>query len=236
MAIVTASLNRQDHHSLLVSNKQDYADLHGYDLIVIEEILAQDGSNASIADIADPDARVAAAMFTKPLAILKALSTGEYEWVWWLDLDALIMERSLKLDRLLPLRSTTGEWLADAVFSGDPNLVINAGSMLLRNCEWSVKLLTRQYQSRNDIRIPHLAYWHDNAVIAHMFNTNGEVRRRSLLLPQRALNSFHSDFVPGDFVIHFAGGSASDKINLMHQYLDRIAHHRHHLHEPSPAP
>lgn len=82
MTIVTVSLDREDHHSLLLSNKQDHADLHGYDLIVIEELLTEDASNVSMAD---PDTRRAAAMFTKPLAILNVLSTGLYEWVWWLD-------------------------------------------------------------------------------------------------------------------------------------------------------
>ena len=111
---MTASLDHENNPSLLLSNKQACAELHDYDMIVVKDILTKEGSNASFADL---QARRNAAMFTKPLAILNVFSTGLYEWIWWLDMDALIMEMSYRLHRLMPPRNADGEWLADAVFS-----------------------------------------------------------------------------------------------------------------------
>lgn len=127
-------------------NRQAYADLHGYKYHFL---------NISKYDIAP-----AHPVWAKLPAIAETFETyPEAQWVWWLDLDAIVMSPSVDLNKLLLSHEALGAQLLkeekinhsgggvltlkesnvkniDIIFSQDQN-GINAGSFFIRRSEWS---------------------------------------------------------------------------------------------------
>lgn len=130
-------------------NRQAYADFHGYKYHFL---------NISKFDIAP-----AHPVWAKLPAIAETFRTyPEAQWVWWLDLDAILMTPSVDLNKLLLSHDALSEQLLkghefgrsgggksgistlenpdvnniDLIFSQDQN-GINAGSFFIRRSEWS---------------------------------------------------------------------------------------------------
>src|ERR1700722_7845972 len=97
-------------------NKKAYAKKHGYDLFLYHELF----------DHSRP------AAWSKIPAI--EMHLADYEWIYWSDADSLIMNNSITLESIVDnnfdmviTRETYG-WK-----------VLNTGSFLIRNCQWSKK-------------------------------------------------------------------------------------------------
>lgn len=130
-------------------NRQAYADFHGYKYHFL---------NISKFDIAP-----AHPVWAKLPAIAEAFETyPEAQWVWWLDLDAILMTPTVDLNTLILSHKAMNEQLykdrkfaksgnvkssvstlknpdvknIDLIFSQDQN-GINAGSFFIRRSEWS---------------------------------------------------------------------------------------------------
>lgn len=130
-------------------NRQEYADFHGYKYHFL---------NISKFDIAP-----AHPVWGKLPAIAETFETyPDAQWIWWLDLDAILMTPSVDLNELLLSHKALGEQLhkdqvltnsgggksnistpknpdvkkIDLIFSQDQN-GINAGSFFIRRSEWS---------------------------------------------------------------------------------------------------
>ena len=90
MKIAIAQLYTENLHDwacLAVQNKQDYARLHGYDLV----------SKIGLYDIKlkrHPS-------WHSILLILEILETSDIDWVFWSDVDALIMDYTVKLESFI---------------------------------------------------------------------------------------------------------------------------------------
>ena len=211
-AIVSLVLGSIPYRDLSISNKRSYAEKHGYDLVVYERTL----SKSFWSNKKDK-------MFNKPLAIKDAFETHDYTWIWWLDADCLIMNDEIKLDELLPALGTRSD-LVDVIFGGDLWAVLNAGSMLFRNSDWTTSLLDQLYDRRDDQSVPDIRGWHEQAIMIHLYLTEPDVRDHTLVLPQRVLNSYIGNFVWGDFVIHFAG-LGRKKHPMMLEYAEQKNNH-----------
>lgn len=134
-------------------NRQAYADFHGYKYHFL---------NISKFDIAP-----AHPVWGKLPAIAETFETyPDAQWVWWLDLDAILMTPTVDLNKLLLSHEALNKQLQkgellnnsgggksgistlknpdvkniDLIFSQDQN-GINAGSFFIRRSEWSRNLL-----------------------------------------------------------------------------------------------
>ena len=200
-AIVTTIMGKVPYRDLSIENKRTYAERHGYDLLVYDRAL----SGKFFSNKKDM-------MFNKPLAIKDAFKTQNYTWIWWLDADCLIMNDDVRFDQLVPSLGKRTD-LVDLVFGGDAHAVLNAGSMLFRNSNWTSLLLDQLYTRQDDQSIPNIRDWHEQAILIHLYQTDHKVRDHTLVLPQRALNSYTGNFQWGDFVIHFAGQGKEEACN-----------------------
>ncbi len=86
----------------------------------------------------------------------------------------------------------------------------NSGHFLIKNCEWSKKLLKDAYSHTEFINHPE---WDQGAILAAI-RQNPENIAVTKLIQQRLYNSFSGSYIgnflqatyqPGDFIIHFAG-------------------------------
>ena len=155
------------------------------------------------------------------------------QWLWWLDLDAIIttpsldlhshilspegLRRHLVLDEYLhgPGGGNTS-WRAPATVDLDGvNFIIasggwgmNVGSFFMRRSEWSDWLLEMwadPLATQQDWVFPENDGW------THMWRHHEIVRNHTGLVRQRALNAYSpwnpngASFEDGDLVCHFAG-------------------------------
>eukprot|EP00250_Pteridium_aquilinum_P019489 c24450_g1_i1 orf=208-2370(-) len=123
--------NAEGDHLLLrcFKNKVDYSRIHGVGLFY----------NMALLDAHMPT-------FWAKLPVVRAtmLAHPEVEWIWWLDADAIItdMEFSIPLHRYTADNLVVHGW-ESLIFEKRSWLGLNAGSFLLRNCQWSLDLLER---------------------------------------------------------------------------------------------
>ena len=155
------------------------------------------------------------------------------EWVWFLDIDIIIMEHSLSLwDHVLSPEGMARNAVLDVPIHGagggltglntpaaynysDVNFLIssdawgmNTGSFLMRRSEWSDWLfdmwIDPLYIAQGWI-FPEQDGW------SHMFHHHPIVRKHTVCVGQRALTAYPSynllgeHWQPGDIVVHFAG-------------------------------
>jgi predicted O-methyltransferase YrrM len=169
-----------------VENKKLYCKKHGYDFICIEKSL----------DISRP------IPWSKVLLLRKILKNANYKWVFWSDADSLIMNLGVKLEDFL---------------DDDYNLIIakdfngiNTGQFFLKNCPWSMQLLSDMYAHIECIYHP---WWEQQALITEI-EQHPELSRNIKIVSQKLFNSYpsetssahpHAIYQKGDFIIHFAG-------------------------------
>eukprot|EP00249_Psilotum_nudum_P001667 c14295_g1_i1 orf=1045-2511(+) len=119
-----------DHYLLRTfKNKVDYCRLHGLEIFYNVALL-------------DPSMD----SFWSKLPLVRAamLAHPEVEWIWWLDSDAIITDMEFEI----PLIKYTSHHM---VVHGWENLIyenrswvgLNAGSFVVRNCQWTLHFLER---------------------------------------------------------------------------------------------
>ncbi|KAK1383186.1 Galactomannan galactosyltransferase [Heracleum sosnowskyi] len=111
----------------LFKNKVDYCRIHGYDIFY---------NNAYFHPKLDK-------LWAKPAAIRASmLAHPEAEWIWWVDVDAVITNMEFKI----PLEKYKNHNIIlngrpDEVFEKRSWVGINAGVVLFRNCQWTMDFL-----------------------------------------------------------------------------------------------
>ncbi|KAJ4973292.1 hypothetical protein NE237_006466 [Protea cynaroides] len=117
-----------DHYFLkFIKNKIDYCRIHGIEIIY---------------NMANLDKKLTGYWAKLPLIRRFMLSHPEMEWIWWMDSDALFTDMEFQI----PLSKYDSYNL---IVHGYPNLMfeekswtaLNTGSILFRNCQWSLDLL-----------------------------------------------------------------------------------------------
>ncbi|KAJ5225027.1 hypothetical protein N7468_006252 [Penicillium chermesinum] len=135
------------------------------------------------------------------------------EWVWWIDIDIIIMNMSLNLTG-----AGGGEtgYRTPAIYNYDDiNFVIpedhwgmNAGNFLMRRSEWSDWLLDMWLEP---LFVKENWVFAENDAWTHMWQNHEIVRKHSACVSQRSMNSYPASnplgesWQAGDFLIHFAG-------------------------------
>jgi hypothetical protein len=148
IAVMTSSFYYKDHCMLkagLLSaiNKIEYAEKYGYAFV------------ARSAEFAQQIYRRRRLVWGKIDAIEKVLPY--YEWLLWLDMDAIFVNRSLSIEDLLKTCEKRAggkkafEKINLVVARPVGDKMINAGVFLIRNTDWSRDFLRRGVQSRYDL-------------------------------------------------------------------------------------
>jgi hypothetical protein len=194
-------------------NRQEYADWHGYTFyhVDFEEL-----------EFSGP------VVWKKTLAIQKAFATHpEAEWVWWLDLDAIIMTPHIPLSTYLLHPSVLEKRLLKDVAirptkrspsnitAEDVNLIlaqdqngVNAGSLFLRRGPWTRMLLDAWID-------PYVIEHHkkdrkEQDALVHFIKQYDEVFNHTGLVDQHIMNAYHvgdkhMKWQEDDIAVHFAG-------------------------------
>eukprot|EP00602_Paraphysomonas_sp_CaronLab_P008001 CAMPEP_0185034254 /NCGR_PEP_ID=MMETSP1103-20130426/23953_1 /TAXON_ID=36769 /ORGANISM="Paraphysomonas bandaiensis, Strain Caron Lab Isolate" /LENGTH=312 /DNA_ID=CAMNT_0027570833 /DNA_START=63 /DNA_END=1001 /DNA_ORIENTATION=- len=236
-----------DVMKMVMDNRIKYAKLHGYDII-----------NAnSVIDKSRPIA------WSKLLAVKKYLP--DYDYILYIDMDAVIMEPSVKLENIISMASSKVKQY-DFIMTDDWN-GLNTGVFFVRRSEWSLAFLqlawdqwqlipprstapgnekhpfeyeqrafhyllnTPMWKSR-----PKLPTYKGEGVVVQGKGSGGSrgMRTHFLSLPQCTMNSYalhpfdyahsqhreFSQYVDGDFIIHFAGKKGSAKMAILKHYLE----------------
>lgn len=177
--------------ALSVPNKRRYAERHGYAYLEEREVL-------------DPSRPAA---WSKIPALLRHLP--DYDWIFWSDVDSLIMNPALPLESFL-------DPAYDMVASEDPS-GLNTGHFLLRRSEWSVRFLTETY---GQVEFVHHPWWEQRAML-HLLGESPAHAARVKILTKRALNSYRWDFCDGDFLIHFVYEPLEVRLRYMREWAAR---------------
>lgn len=178
-----------------IENKRLYCTLHGYDFICVEKSL----------DPLRPPA------WSKILLILELMQTSDYKWIFWTDADSLIMNMTISLEDLIVDNY-------NLILSKD-NTGINTGQFLIKNCDWSKKLLQAIYSHTECI---HHYCWEQQGLVEEL-QENEELWSSILLIPQRTINSYTKNYENGDFIIHFAGHRLFNILEFfMNKYNEKV--------------
>jgi hypothetical protein len=177
------------------ANKQAYADIHGYDLIVDEDIV----------DKSRPTS------WSKLLAMRKYLP--DYDFLLYVDIDTIIMSPERKLEDIVDYRY-------DQMLAADTNGV-NCGVWMIRNTPWALWFIDEMWSQEQFIapkswnmlfkyeqRAFHYLYqsaiWR-RVVQGEQYPKANSVRARTKVVNACVFNSQPSFFVKGDLLVHLAG-------------------------------
>lgn len=117
-----------DHYLLKsIKNKIDYCRLHGIEIVY---------------NMAHLDKDLSGYWSKLPLIRRLMLSHPEIEWIWWMDSDALFTDMVFEI----PVSKYEDHNLVihgypDLLFEKKSWIALNTGSVLFRNCQWTLDLL-----------------------------------------------------------------------------------------------
>lgn len=117
-----------DHYLLKsIKNKIDYCRLHGIDIFY---------------NLAHLDAEMAGYWSKLPLVRKLMLTHPEMEWIWWMDSDAMLTDMvfELPLEKYKNHNFILHGWEKE-IYEKRTWVGLNTGSLLIRNCQWSLDLL-----------------------------------------------------------------------------------------------
>ncbi|KAF7728842.1 hypothetical protein EC973_005468 [Apophysomyces ossiformis] len=178
-------------------NKRDYALRHGYSFVARSAEFAQEAIRKERKTV-----------WGKIDVIEKVLP--KYEWIFWLDMDAVIMNQDRSLESLFkdlreryPGDKETFDreiHLIVARPNGDP--MINAGVFLMRYSSWSMQFL-RELQQTTAWYNKGPSY--EQGAMWDLLN-KPEHSKHTFLLDRddHTFNTFPKRYRDGDFIVHFA--------------------------------
>lgn len=184
--------------SLAADNKREYAMKHNYAFIGRSNEFAQQALRTV----------KRRTVWGKVDAVQKVLP--KYDWIFWMDMDAVIMDQSQTVQGILDnLRNSYEggprefEKNIDLVIA-KPNRdkMINAGVFFLRNTEWAQTFLNKVQETKEWFnRGPS----YEQGAMWDTIQLPG-FKEHVLLLDNddHTFNTFPSLYVPGDFIVHFA--------------------------------
>jgi len=177
------------------ANKQAYADIHGYDLIVDE-------------DIVDPSRPTS---WSKLLAMRKYLP--DYDFLLYVDIDTVLMNPHLKLEDIV-------DYNYDQMLAADSNGV-NCGVWMVRNTPWALWFIDEMWSQEQFIapKAWNMLFKYEQRAFHYLYQSTiwrrvvqGEpypkansVRARTKVLNACVFNSQPSFYAKGDLLVHLAG-------------------------------
>lgn len=211
-------------------NFKAYCDIHGYDFISYKE----------------PIDKTRSAHWSKINAVLENIEN--YDWIWWLDTDALIMDKNKKLEEIIDdnysMIFTNNK---DYPIPGNDDFVINGsyisnGSSFYKNDPIAIKFL----EECRDLERPELkeakdkidVFDREQRAMRLLLRADEKYSACTKLIHERVCNSYWYSNDPtvlkgypswnmidnlykeGDFVIQFAGQLKHTRLELMKFFAD----------------
>jgi len=217
----------------VMANRRAYCNRFDYDIIVGNEYIDRNRPAA----------------WSKLLAMIHTLQKGAHDYVLYIDMDIVIMNMSISIDEYIDYAMSVNEH-TDLIMTNDwngPNTGVwiarnTDWTIWFLQEAWNQDHLV---QKRSKDGIPH-PFEYEQRAFHFLLNTmkwssrnlpvyrgnSSDLAKHITLLPQCAFNSYslhpldfrgnrdESQYVDGDFLIHFAGKKGQIKINLMTHYLD----------------
>ena len=214
VAVTTLATDNLPYQRGIEKNREQYCSLHGYTLF-FHKTPVNDKPPA----------------WSKLEIILNIFEKQAFDWVLWVDSDAVIKNKEIKVEELIDNDF-------DLILSKD-GYTYNSGVFLIRNTESSKKFLEECLAKEEFIGHP----WEEQAAIVDFLENNKDLRVYAL--PQRLLNSYSEKpslegwytqvsgksyywdknrgdlgtYREGDFIIHFAGLTADEKALSIQEHL-----------------
>ena len=140
------------------------------------------------------------------------MKENDHEWFWALDLDALIMNSTIKAETFLDDNY-------DLIVNDDCN-GFNAGNFFIKNSAWSLEYLTQVLAWTK----PEPDFYREQAAMMNVRDANAGYEKHFKWVDPKLHNSYIApgacnEYKPGDFVIHFAGKSLTPNyVELFESY------------------
>jgi len=214
IAIVTLfDHNYSDLAKMSIKNKIEYANKHNYDFIYFDDVI----------DKTRPP------QWSKVKAVECILK--DYDWVWWIDIDALIIEFDIMLESLIDDNY-------DLIFTSNKYSYLSNGSSFFKNTQLTFDFLSDCYDLKHDClkNVNVNVFDHEQQSMRELILNVEEYKSKSKLIDERCCNSFcitensqvlsaypswnleSNIYQKGDFVIQFCGRSFSERINDFEKY------------------
>lgn len=209
-------------------NREIYCKKHGCEVIIANEVI----------DFSRP------AAWSKILALEKHID--RFDYLFYVDMDIVIMNMSIRLEDIVTSVSSQTDLIMTGDWNG-PNTGVwfaknsDWTKWFLRTA-WTEGVNFVSKRSADGKKFP---FEYEQRVFHYLFDTavwqkrslpryggdSAAIRSHVALLPQCAFNSYslhpwdwrgnreQAQYVPGDFLIHFAGKKGKKKQNLMEHYL-----------------
>jgi hypothetical protein len=201
-AVVTSSFIYKDgcmepSAYLAAVNKRDYALRHNYAFVARSLEFAQQ-------ELRPVKRRT---VWGKVDVLEKVLP--KYDWVFWMDMDAVIMNMDQSVHSILdglrkkyPKGAAAFESTVDlVVVKPGRDKMLNAGVLLLRNSEWSRQFI-RQVQNTESWYNKSPSY--EQGAMWEVMSNPIHQEHIIVLEDNHVFNTFPQFYQPGDFVVHFA--------------------------------
>ena len=218
----------------LIKNREQYCQKHGCVVISAPEM----------------DAKVKHAVSRPPawgklLAMKEQLSTGLYDYVFYVDMDMVIMNPEISPESLINQGPPGQDFTLTNDWSG-----VNTGVIIARNSAFSQEFLQLAWDQEQLVQkfsatgIPH-PFEYEQRAFHYLLNTQlwqdrnlpqyrgnfTENRRHFTSLPQCSMNSYilhplefranweESQYVESDFIVHLAGKKGQMKTDFTNYFL-----------------
>ncbi|KAH7300504.1 hypothetical protein KP509_24G065600 [Ceratopteris richardii] len=189
-------------YTSFLESRSLYASLHGYGLRIYFH---------------RPDLR-RSLVWSKVIAIhenffhgpeLPSSADRDNDWIWLLDLDALIFNFNVKLESIVESARAHHQGNdVDIVISNDHNGV-NAGSFLIRKSEWTRQLLRKWWQTQVGVGMDEKFF--EQGALNHLIHTDKSMAAHVHIAAIRQFNAYGYPsgdlyrFREGDFIVHCPG-------------------------------
>lgn len=200
--------NLEAEGAISIPVNRSYAARHGYDFI---------------AYTSDSDFDYSRELNWSKILLLKR-TLVDYDWVMWIDHDALVMNPTIKLESFIEdnlIGVCSKSWVGEPL----------CGTMLLRNCPESMDLLSKMWASyylggnfynREEGALQSILQCSPNYAANFKLVKQKDINAFDFNLPDYRKWGFHSypygQYEAGDFILHFA--LIQNKIELMKSYAN----------------
>lgn len=159
----------------------------------------------------------------------------DYDWVWWIDIDALIMNKNIKIESIIDENF-------DIILTENKYSFISNGSSFFKNTSFTKKFLKECYDLNLDILkdIDIQTFDHEQKPMRKLIQSFPEYAKKIKLINERVCNSFwytnnksvlesypnwnvdDNIYKPGDFVVNFCGRDKDERIKIMKNFRDGL--------------
>lgn len=142
---------------------------------------------------------------------LLQLFIGKYRWLIWVDADAAITNKCIKIENII-------DPYYDIIICKEDGIgkdIINTGVFIIKCSEWSKKFLQTWYDQ------DHInAIWWDQSAFINLYDNYPSIQSHIKIIRQKVMNCSPEIFSQGDFIIHYFGTHDRKPLKRMVYYKD----------------